>query len=1063
MKRAYFNDSKRMFKNNLVRFISIVLIIMLGSGFFIAMNTISPAMEEISEDYMKDKNIFDISISSNLGYKQEDIEKFKENEHVVEVKGEYTYDALTSFNEDDIVVRFYSTNEELNINKNDIVEGRNIEKDTECLISSRLNYMYGYNIGDKIKVYRKDDTNIEDNLKYTEFEIVGITRNPRYLSKFYGNTTLLTGELKGYIVINEEAFKLEQYTTVNIKLDIDENIKRFSDEYKEKNSEILNDIEKINNKISEEKYSTFYDEYLDEINKKEEELVNTEEKINLMYEDIINSQLMINDGIANISSVVSSYYNSKTIYQKVLDRTNNISSLYKEKQKLEQQEYDLEIICDEYNQKTLNLSDKLKTIENEIDKNLYEIYSLDNDESKYVELSKRNNKLFYEYNEKNSEYEIINKEYEEQQQKLEDTRNSINDTKSKIKILQDELYTNFNGQVDLIYSTQNQQLISETQHIQKSIIDLNKNIQELEEQDVEQEIENARNQINEKKDDLNKFKVVSEATPLYENSGFKALKDDLEKIAIMGKIFPVMFFVIAALVTITTITRMIEEDRKNIGTLKALGYSKKIIISRYIIYSFAAGILGTILGTIIGSTLIVQILFVSYSTLYDLPDYTVSINLYYTSISLFISLISTVVVATIVALKELKENTAELMRPKTITEGKTIFLERIPFIWKRLDFLFKICFRNIFRYKRRLLMTLVGIAGCTALIYAGLGLQSAINSIADKQFTDVRKLHMEIYLKGEFNSEEITEVSEHIKNQKYIKEITPVNQNSFTVGKNEKTKDVFYITISEDEVDKYISIKNRKTNEKIELDDEGVVLTEKLARILEVEVGDKIDIIDDNVNVSVKVTGITENYLYNFVYFTPKMYERIYGQEIRYNGIFVNTTTKLSDEQEVELADSLKQNEKIASTVLEKNLEEEFISSLRSLMSIVILFIGCASILSFTVLVNLNNINIEERKRELATIKLLGFYKNELESYVFRENIILTILGTILGLILGMGILGIVIQAAEVETIFLAKDINLINLLIATIITVCFTLITNLLMKNKINKINMIDSLKSVE
>ena len=550
---------------------------------------------------------------------------------------------------------------------------------------------------------------------------------------------------------------------------------------------------------------------------------------------------------------------------------------------------------------------------------------------------------------------------------------------------------------------------------------------------------------------------------MYENSGFKSLKEDLKKIAIMGKIFPVMFFVIAALVTITTITRMIEEDRKNIGTLKALGYSKKTIISRYIIYSMLAGVLGTVLGTAIGSTLIVEILFISYSSLYDLPNLVFNINWNYTLISLGISLISTAVVATIITMKEIKENTAELMRPKTATTGKSILLEKIPFIWKKLDFLFKICFRNIFRYKKRLLMTLVGIAGCTALIYAGLGLQSSINSISNKQFKDIRKLSMEIYLQGDVNSEEVTEIEEFIKKQNHIKEVTPVSQKSFTVQANGNSKDVFYIAISGEEADKYIGLDNRKTKEKIELNDEGVVLTEKLANILEIDVGGKIEITDGDVKTSVKVIGITENYLYNYAYFTPNVYERIYGKDIAYNEIFANTTEELSEEEDVELADALKQNEKIASTVLEKNLEGEFKTSLGSLMSIVILFIGCASILSFTVLVNLNNINIEERKRELATIKLLGFYQKELESYVFRENIILTILGTIFGLILGMGILGIVIQAAEVETIFLVKDINLINLLISTIITISFTLITNLFMKKKIKNINMIDSLKSIE
>lgn len=1063
MKKAYFKDSKKMFKNNLVRFISIVLIIMLGTAFFIGMNSVSPAMEQVALKYIKEQNISDISLASSLGYKEEDIEKFRQNEHVTEVKGEYTYDALTSFGEKDIVVRFSGINDDSEINKNDISEGRNVENDNECLISSRLNTMYDYEIGDKIKVYRKDDTDLEDYLKYTEFEIVGITRNPIYLSKFYGNTTLLTGELNGYIMIKEEAFNLEEYTTVNIKLDIDEDINKFSDEYKEKNSEILKEIEEINNNISTEKYNEVYEEYDKKINEAEEAIKKVEQALDGMQLNITNSQLQINQEIVNISANIATYYNSNNLYEKNLERANSISNSYASLDELKNKKESLDDACSELKYKTINLKSELEELENKIDKNLYDIYALNNEELKFVNLNKENNKLYYEYNQKNSEYESISKEYEAKTQELEETNKSIEDTNAQIDNLQNELYSAFNGQTDLIYGVGNQNLILQAEGIKQGIEDLNQAKNGLEEQNAEEKIQNAKKLLNDKKDELNKFKVVSEETPLYENSGFKSLKEDLKKIAIMGKIFPVMFFVIAALVTITTITRMIEEDRKNIGTLKALGYSKKTIISRYIIYSMLAGVLGTVLGTAIGTTLIVEILFISYSSLYDLPNLVFNINWNYTLISLGISLISTALVATIITMKEIKENTAELMRPKTATTGKSILLEKIPFIWKKLDFLFKICFRNIFRYKRRLLMTLVGIAGCTALIYAGLGLQSSINSISNKQFKDIRKLSMEIYLQGDVNSQEVTEIEEFIKKQNHIKEVTPVSQKSFTVQANGNSKDVFYIAISGEEVDKYIGLDNRKTKEKIELNDEGVVLTEKLANILEIDVGGKIEITDGDVKTSVKVIGITENYLYNYVYFTPNVYERIYGKDIAYNEILANTTEELSEEEDVELADALKQNEKIASTVLEKNLEGEFKTSLGSLMSIVILFIGCASILSFTVLVNLNNINIEERKRELATIKLLGFYQKELESYVFRENIILTILGTILGLILGMGILGIVIQAAEVETIFLVKDINLINLLISTIITISFTLITNLFMKKKIKNINMIDSLKSIE
>ena len=229
-KKAYLKDCRKMFKNNFTRFISIVLIIILGTAFFVGMNAVAPAMEDDAEKYMKENNIFDISLSSNLGYKEEDIEKFKEDADVKEIQGVFLYDVLTLYDKKDVTLRLFSSDKESDINKSKILDGRNIEKDNECLICSRLKDMYGYNIGDKIKVYRTDDTNLDDYIKYTEYEIVGVAQNPAYISKFYGNTTLLTGELNSYIIVDKQVFNMKDYTTVYIKLDIDENIKKFSDE-----------------------------------------------------------------------------------------------------------------------------------------------------------------------------------------------------------------------------------------------------------------------------------------------------------------------------------------------------------------------------------------------------------------------------------------------------------------------------------------------------------------------------------------------------------------------------------------------------------------------------------------------------------------------------------------------------------------------------------------------------------------------------------------------------------------------------------------------------------------
>ena len=1063
MKSAYLKDSKKMFKNNIGRFCSIVLIIMLGTSFFIGMNAISPEMKKTAEKYMKDKNIYDYALESNLGYKKEDVKKFEDIKNIEKAQGVYSYDALASFDQKDIVVRVSSMNSDIKMNENYIEDGRKIEKDNECYISTRLKQMYNYDIGKKIKVYRKDKDNINDALKITEFEIVGIVKNPIYLSTFYGTTQLLTGELNSFLFVKEEAFKMKDYTTVYLKSDIDENIKRFSSKYKKENKKILKDIEKVNKNIAKSKFDKIINDNSKKIAEAEGKIKSVEDSINEKYLILKNSQLQINKAITSISYYVAKYYKSENIYNRYKEKEVNLSNLYTNISNLSGEKHRLETRNEELKKHLNVLKTEINDIQNGVEKNLYEIYNLEDESNKFVDLSKKNYQLNNEYIQKNTQYQNLNAEYESNKQKIQDTNKKLENFEEQKNRLQNELYVSFDSLQDLIDNIGDNNLKYQFSQVRSGKEELNKAKTEFTNQNIDEKIKNAKKEIDDKKEELNKFKYVIATTPLYESSGFKALKEDIAKMSLMGKIFPVVFFIVATLVTITTITRMIEEDRKNIGVFKALGYRKEIIVRRYLIYSLLAGLIGALLGTIIGSLVILDVLYVSYGDMYDLPELSNKFNLFYIMISFIVSLLSTVLVTWIVTIKALKEKTADLLRPQIGTTGKEILLEKIPFLWNKCSFLYKICFRNIFRYKKRLFMTLIGIAGCTALIYAGLGLQSAVNSIGNIQFSKVRPVDIEVYLNGELEPKEVEELEKDIRQKQHIKETTPVRQQSITAKANNYSKDVFYIAVSSKEIGKYMNLKNRKTSETIKLDDEGVILTEKLAILLDVQVDDKITVKDGGVDATLKVTGITENYLYNYIFFTPDVYERIYGKEIKYNEVFVNTSKELTEKEEIDLSDKLKENDKIASMSFRDNLEKEFKTSLSGLMIIVILFIGCASLLSFTVLVNLNNINIEERKRELSTIKLLGFYEKELESYVFRENIILTILGTLLGLILGMGILGVIIQAAEVETIFLVKDINYINLVVSIVITILFTLITNFAMRKKIKNIDMIDSLKSIE
>ena len=1050
----YYKDSVRKLKKSIFRYISIVLIIMLGVGFFVGMNSVSPDMKNTTEQYLKDTNIFDIQLLSNLGYEKDDVKKFEEIDGVEKAETIYSYDVLTKSEKKNIPIRVISSNKDREINKNSLIEGREPEKVNECLIDTKLKNVYGYNVGDKIEIFKKGE-DISGKFSNTEFEIVGVTRNPVFLSFFYGSTELENGELEGFISVLEDSMKLEQYSAIYLKTNIDINIERTSQEYKDKLDEIAKRVEKVNEDLVNSKFDEKYNENNEKISKNESNIKKAIKAEKAAREKIISSQEQINDAVIQVASTMQ-------MSDGLMPNKNKLNELYSS---LKQQKEDRDKIEEEYEVLKSSRDEKEQELNDMnilINSKVYESRLVGEENSKYVELTRESNKLDYEYNTKKREFEEYKEEYNDLEKRLKDKNDEISKIQEEIDEKQEGFYNQFLELANNAGITSNALLNEAVSQIKDNQKELNKSIKELEDANIDEKVEKAKSKILTAKKDLASFEAISQTIKLYESSAFKSLDNDLEKIGIMGKVFPVMFFIVAALVTVTTITRMVEEDRMNIGTLKSLGYKKSTIMIKYILYSLSATVLGLILGTLIGSTLIAQVLFAAYSSLYILPDLLIEINVFYTTLASVISIVATVGVTFVITKKELKEKPALLMRPKQAKEGKNILLERIPTFWERLSFLFKICFRNIFRYKRRLFMTLIGIAGCTMLIYSGISLNSTVNNIALRQFAEVRIYDMEVNLSTVAKEEDAKKLKEFIEKQDKVKECTPARQQMSTIEANGVNKEIFYTVMKKDEISKYINLKERETQKSIELTDDGIVLTEKLARVLNVKAGDTVKLIEDDKEKIVQVTGVTENYVYNYMYMTPELYTQIYEKEIQYN-LFIANLEEINEDEEVTLSNDLKEDDQISGTVYVRNLNADYQKSLSGLSSIVFLFIGCASLLSFVVLINLNNINIEERRRELATFKLLGFYKKELEHYIFRENIILTIFGSLLGVFAGISVLGLIIQSAEVETIMIPVELNIVDFIISVSITLTFTLITNFMMKKKIKKIDMIESLKSVE
>lgn len=763
----YYKDSIRKLKTSIFRYISIIVIIMLGVGFFVGMNSVAPDMKKTTEEYLKTSNVFDIQLASNLGYDKKDVEKFEQIEEITEVEPVYNYDVLTTINDKNLPVRIISKTKDQKINKNDIIEGKDVQFPNECLIDTRLHSIYNLNVGDKIKIH-KNEEDLSKVISKTEYTIVGITRNPAYLSIFYGSTELENGELVGYVNVLEDNIKLEKYTSMYLKTNIDNNINKTSEEYKNKLDDIAKKVEDTQNSLLDEKYKEVYEKYTKEIEKSQNELTTKQNEINTAKQTIENSQKQINSSILQVSSLVANYYQSSQIYERFQTKKTKLDELYLSYSTLNSEKNTIETEYEKLKEEVENKQNELSKLNNNINNKLYEIHLLGNNNPKYIEQTRKANELDYTYNLQKKEFSAVEEKYKKLEKNLEEKQKNIKTLKEQLDKEQENFYNNFLSTEDIMLGTGNQELIANVQEIKKSQEALNTSKTEFEKENYDKKIEEAKTKLSNSKNDLKNFEKLSQVTKLYESSGFKSLDNDLEKIAIMGKVFPVMFFIVAALVTITTITRMIEEDRTNIGILKALGYSKTTIMKRYIIYSLSATIIGVIIGTLLGSTLIAQVLFAAYGSLYDLPSLIIEINVLYTALATIISVIATVGVTFIITKKELKQKTADLLRPKPAKEGKNIFLEKIPSFWSKLSFLFKICFRNIFRYKRRLFMTLIGIAGCTMLVYTGIALNDTINNIAERQFGDVRAYKMEINLTSGVTQNEVYDIQKYIEQQDKI-------------------------------------------------------------------------------------------------------------------------------------------------------------------------------------------------------------------------------------------------------------------------------------------------------
>lgn len=548
-----------------------------------------------------------------------------------------------------------------------------------------------------------------------------------------------------------------------------------------------------------------------------------------------------------------------------------------------------------------------------------------------------------------------------------------------------------------------------------------------------------------------------------ENASYVEYGSDAERIGAIGKVFPIIFFLVAALVALTTMTRMVEEERNQIGTLKAMGYSNFSISAKYFWYALLASGMGSLLGLLAGQKVLPAIIMSAYQTLYQyLPYMLTPVSIWFSLYAVLAAIACTTLATAAACYKELLMMPAELMRPQSPKPGKRVLLERVGFVWKKLDFTGKATIRNLFRYKKRLFMTLFGIAGSTSLLLVGFGVRDAILKVKTTQYSEIIKYDTEIAVDELKNQD--WEVEKALSEDERIEGWIAIQKTNVVVRANGEKQEISMIVPETlNQFNNYIALRQRKNGNKIQLSENGVVITEKLARLLDVKKGDSIQVKEgEHLAKKVKIDGITENYFMNYIYSSREYYATVMKTEPVFMDYWIHLTESSEKSRDTFGADYLKYSS-VKGVQFTQKANEKIAEMLKTMGGVIWVLVASAGLLALVVLYNLNNINVTERKRELSTLKVLGFYDREVSAYLLRENVILTLLGILIGYVFGFLLTRFVVSTAEVDVLMFGRQIRIISYLLSGLITFFFTALVNIIMHFSLKRIHMLESLKSVE
>ena len=1077
MKKALYKDAIKEIKNTYKRFISILLMAFLGVGFFAGIRATSPDMVNTLHTYYEALNVYDIQVLSTLGLTQEDVDAIKQIDGVKDVDGTYETDAIIEIEQAEIIAKVMCIED---TNQPVLLEGRMPEKSTECVVEE--GFLKGTNkkIGDTIQIEIEDTTNEEQEkipyLKEKEMTIVGTVRSPLYLSQDKGTSKLGAGKINYYILIPKENINAsEVFTQIYITIENADKLITSSTAYEEKVNEIKTQIENL----KEDRQQARYDKLVENANQKVEEAQATldkekqdaQAKIQEATQEIEDGKKEIEDGEAQLAKneqkVQSEFANATKQIQTGKQQIEQSEKEFLEKQqqaeqqfeKLELQKQDLQTQLESVNAGLQTIDNNCEQIEQALQNPLLPEEERIKLEQQKQELEEQKASLTATKSQIENGITSIDTGIASGKQELQEGSNQIQQAKKELENKENQFYATKKTTTAQL-QTARLELEEAKQKISDGEKELQENTKEFEEKikEAEAELVDAREKIAEIEHP--KWYVLDRNA----NTGYVSFIQDTESVANIGKVFPIVFFIVATLISLTSMTRMVEEQRTQIGTLKALGYHKIQIAAKYIIYASLACVLGGILGMSVGFVLIPKVIWMMYEMMYQIRDIVLSFDWYNGGMGLILMSLCMIGATIYAAWKELINTPATLMRPKAPKMGRRVLLERLTFIWKRLSFSQKVTIRNIFRYKKRVLMTIIGILGCTSLILAGFGLKDSISQIMPNQFEKVFSYDMQISLKSGLYQSQQEQIKQYIQSKEEVQKSIETYMSSGTVKNGDLEEDVQIIVPKEkNEIKDMIHLVDITSRQQIDLPEDGVCLTDKAAQLLGVQEGDIITLVDaDEEEKQVKISYIVENYVSHYIYLSSQVYEELYQKDYETNVMLIQNK-ELSTEQEDNLATDLIGQNEVATVSRISTMVKSMDDTLKSLNYVVLILIISAGLLAFVVLYNLSNVNISERIRELATIKVLGFYDKEVYSYVTRETVLLTLIGIALGLIGGYFLSYFIIDTCEINMLRFNKVVEPISYVYAALITIAFTVIVNIVTYFALKKIDMIESLKSVE